>query len=42
MMTPVGRLIVVSSAPRDRFVSAMSWFTMPGLIGPLLGCPCPA
>ena len=39
MMTPVGRLIVVSSAPRDRFVSAMSWFTMPGLIGPLLGPP---
>ena len=39
MMTPVGRLIVVSSAPRDRFVSAMSWFIMPALIGPLLGPP---
>ena len=39
MMTPVGRLIVVASAPRDRFVSAMSWFTMPALIGPLLGPP---
>ena len=25
MMTPVGRLIVVGSAPRDRLVSAMSW-----------------
>jgi len=39
MMTPVGRLIVVGSAPRDRFVSAMSWFTMPAMIGPLLGPP---
>lgn len=39
MMTPVGRLIVVNSAPRDRFVSAMSWFTMPALVGPLLGPP---
>ena len=39
MMTPVGRLIVVDSAPRDRFVSAMSWFTMPALVGPLLGPP---
>jgi EmrB/QacA subfamily drug resistance transporter len=39
MMTPVGRLIVVGSAPRDRFVSAMSWFTMPAMVGPLLGPP---
>ncbi len=39
MMTPVGRLIVVGSAPRDRFVSAMSWFTMPALVGPMLGPP---
>ncbi|MET0403260.1 MAG: MFS transporter [Cystobacter sp.] len=39
MMVPVGRLIVVSSAPRDRLVSAMSWFTMPALVGPLLGPP---
>jgi EmrB/QacA subfamily drug resistance transporter len=37
MMTPVGRLIVVGSAPRDRFVAAMSWFTMPALVGPLVG-----
>ena len=39
MMTPVGRLIVVGSAPRDRFVTAMSWFTMPAMVGPLLGPP---
>ena len=39
MMTPVGRLIVVGSTPRERLVSAMAWFTMPALIGPLLGPP---
>ncbi|WNG41877.1 DHA2 family efflux MFS transporter permease subunit [Archangium violaceum] len=39
LMTPVGRLIVVSSAPRERLVAAMSWFTMPALVGPLIGPP---
>jgi EmrB/QacA subfamily drug resistance transporter len=39
LMTPVGRLIVVNSAPREKLVSAMSWFTMPALVGPLLGPP---
>jgi len=39
MMTPVGRLIVVGSSPRERLVSAMSWYTMPALVGPLLGPP---
>lgn len=39
MMTPVGRAIVVGSAPRARLVSAMAWFTMPALIGPLIGPP---
>ncbi len=39
MMTPVGRLIVVGSAPRHRLVSALTWFTMPALVGPLLGPP---
>jgi len=39
MMTPVGRLIIVASTPRAELVSAMSWFTMPALIGPLLGPP---
>ncbi len=37
MMTPVGRLIVVGSTPKARLVSAMTWFTTPALIGPLLG-----
>jgi EmrB/QacA subfamily drug resistance transporter len=39
MMTPVGRLIIVGATPRSELVSAMSWFTMPALIGPLLGPP---
>ena len=39
MMTPVGRLIVVGSTPRDRLVSAMTWFTTPAMVGPLLGPP---
>ena len=37
MMTPVGRLIVVGSTPKERLVQAMTWFTTPALIGPLLG-----
>ena len=37
MMTPVGRLIVVGSTPKERLVSAMTWFTTPALIGPLVG-----
>ena len=39
MMTPVGRLIVVGSTPRNQLVSAMAWVTMPALVGPLLGPP---
>ena len=39
MMTPVGRLIVVGSVPRERLVSAMTWFTTPAMVGPLLGPP---
>lgn len=39
MMIPVGRLIIVSTTPRAGLVSAMAWFTMPALIGPILGPP---
>ena len=39
MMTPVGRLIVVGSSPRDRLVAAMTWFTTPAMAAPLLGPP---
>ncbi len=39
MMTPVARLIAVGAAPRERLLQAMGWFTMPALIGPLIGPP---
>ena len=39
MMIPVGRLIIVSTTPKTGLVSAMAWFTMPGLIGPIVGPP---
>jgi EmrB/QacA subfamily drug resistance transporter len=39
MMVPVGRLVVLRSVPKDQFVAALSWFTIPALIGPILGPP---
>ena len=39
MMTPVGRLVLVRSTPRQQLVSAMAWLTVPALIGPLVGPP---
>ena len=39
MMTPVGRLLLVRAVPRSDLVSAMAWFTIPALIGPLIGPP---
>ena len=37
MMTPVGRLLLVRSTPRNELVSAMAWLTIPALLGPLTG-----
>lgn len=39
MMTPVARLIVVGASPKDKLLAAMGWFTMPALVGPLIGPP---
>ncbi|ORE93832.1 MFS transporter [Aurantimonas sp. 22II-16-19i] len=39
MMTPVGRLLLVRAVPKKDLVDAMAWFTIPALIGPLLGPP---
>ncbi|MGO9423734.1 DHA2 family efflux MFS transporter permease subunit [Roseiarcus sp.] len=39
MMIPVGRLVLLRSVDRTDLVSAMSWFLVPGLIGPMLGPP---
>lgn len=39
MMTPVGRLVLVRSTPKSDLVTAMSWLTIPALVGPLVGPP---
>ncbi len=39
MMVPVGQLVVLRSVPKGEYVSALSWFTIPALIGPILGPP---
>ncbi len=37
MMVPVGRLTLVRTFPRSELVRAMSFFSIPALIGPMLG-----
>lgn len=37
MLLPVGRLAVLRAFPRERFLPAMAFVTVPGLIGPLIG-----
>jgi MFS family permease len=37
MLLPVGRLVVMRVVPRTEFLAAMSFVTLPGLIGPLIG-----
>ncbi|WP_280141828.1 MULTISPECIES: DHA2 family efflux MFS transporter permease subunit [unclassified Mesorhizobium] len=39
MMTPVGRLVLVRATPKNELVAAMSWLTIPALVGPLVGPP---
>lgn len=39
MMVPVGRLVLLRTAPRHELVRAMAWLTVPALIGPLIGPP---
>jgi EmrB/QacA subfamily drug resistance transporter len=39
MMMPVGRLVLLRTAPRHELVAAMVWLTMPSLLGPVLGPP---
>src|SRR6202162_482118 len=39
LMAPVGRLALMRSVDRRNLVAAMTWVTMPALIGPLLGPP---
>jgi EmrB/QacA subfamily drug resistance transporter len=39
VMVPVARLIVVRSAERSDLVRTLNWFTIPAIVGPLLGPP---
>lgn len=37
LMVPVGRLVVLRAYPREQLVTVLSFITIPGLIGPLIG-----
>ncbi|MBL8550331.1 MAG: DHA2 family efflux MFS transporter permease subunit [Hyphomonadaceae bacterium] len=37
LLTPVGRLILARSFPKDELIHAMSFMIIPGLIGPVVG-----
>ena len=39
MMAPVGRLVLLRSVPKSELVRAMSYLTMPAMLGPVLGPP---
>src|SRR5919205_3305713 len=39
IMTPVGRLTELRSVPRHEFVRAMTYVTIPALVGPIVGPP---
>lgn len=37
MMTPVGRLAVLKATPKEDFIVAMNYITLPALVAPILG-----
>ena len=37
MMTPVGRLVLLRTVPKHQLVQALSYVTMPALVGPAIG-----
>ncbi|HXC37434.1 MAG TPA: MFS transporter, partial [Burkholderiales bacterium] len=37
MMVPVGRMVLLKSAPKSEMVVALNYLTMPSLIGPVVG-----
>ncbi|WP_334175323.1 DHA2 family efflux MFS transporter permease subunit [Pseudoxanthobacter sp.] len=39
MTTPVGRLVLVRTVPKERLVDAMALVAIPALVGPLIGPP---
>ena len=39
MMVPVGRLVLLRTVPKHDLVNALSWLTIPALVGPMVGPP---
>ena len=39
MMVPVGRLVLLKSVPKNQLVQALSYLTIPALLGPVIGPP---
>jgi EmrB/QacA subfamily drug resistance transporter len=39
MMVPVGRLVLLRTVPKHELVRALSWVTIPALVGPAVGPP---
>lgn len=39
MMVPVGRIILLRITPKDKLLQAMSFLSMPALLGPIIGPP---
>lgn len=39
LMVPVGRIVIFRSVPKSEFVRAVSYLTIPSLLGPVLGPP---
>lgn len=39
MMVPVGRLVLLRTIPKAEIVQALSWVTIPALVGPMVGPP---
>jgi EmrB/QacA subfamily drug resistance transporter len=39
MMVPVGRLVLLRTIPKSDLVQALSWVTIPALVGPMVGPP---
>jgi EmrB/QacA subfamily drug resistance transporter len=37
MMVPVGRLVLMRAIPKNQYVAALSYLTMPALMGPIIG-----
>lgn len=39
MMVPVGRLVILRAVPKGELIKALTWLTIPALLGPVVGPP---